>query len=111
MRWRVNPGNGTVAGIEADFQPVCHFCHTPLKAVALKLLNFPLNEPDWWERGEKNGHAIDVECWCPNCGYWTTFGVACPKDHWQKIYDRTESIYKAAPRSAVGPVREYPIRA
>ena len=93
MRWRVNPSNGSMAGLEADFAPLCPYCGTALQPVALKLLNFQLNEPGWWERGEKNAYAIDVECWCPDCGYWAPFGVAVPADHWKKIRAEAAEAY------------------
>jgi len=93
--WKIDEDNGSFSGLEADFKPVCKHCKTEMSAVALKLFCFPLNEPDWWEKGIKNGHAIDVEVWCPNCGYWEPFGVACPKDHWEKIHQAAGALWDA----------------
>jgi len=84
-RWRV-ADNGSWANLECDFQPLCRFCKTPLIAWYLGLFNFPLNEPDWWERGIQNGHAVDVICICPECGYRKAFGVALDKEHWWKLH-------------------------
>jgi hypothetical protein len=93
--WRINPDNGSFAGLEADFVPKCPYCGTALEAAALKLFRFPLNEPDWWEKGIQNGHAIDVEVLCPNCGYWEPYGVACPKDYWEKIRRASQALWDA----------------
>src|SRR5512135_222246 len=92
-RWRFNLDNGTFAGLEANFGPTGPYCGFRLEPVALKLLNFQLNEQAWWEEGEKRAYAIDVECWCPVCGYWEPYGVACPKDHWEKVRAATEEAY------------------
>lgn len=92
-RWRFNLENGTFAGLEADFAPTCPYCGGYLEAVAVKLLNFQLNEPAWWERGEKRAHAIDVECWCPECGYWEPYGVAVSEDHWNAVQKKAAEEY------------------
>ena len=94
-----------MAGLEADFVPLCRYCGKVLQPVALKLLNFQLNEPAWWERGEKNAYAIDVECWCEDCGYWVPFGVACPKDHWEKVKAEAVRIYGQGTRTKMGQIQ------
>ena len=86
-RWKV-VDNGTFSGLEADFQPVCHYCLTPMESSCIKLVHFPLNEPAYWLKGQRNGRAIDCECECPRCGYWETFGVAVSKEHWNKVNER-----------------------
>jgi len=101
-RWKVNPSEDNISGLEADFVPMCGVCEKqPMEVLSLKLLNFPLNEPDWWKKGEQNAYAIDVEVWCPACGLWDVFGVACPKDHWKKLHSETKRIYETSTSSQV----------
>jgi hypothetical protein len=96
-RWRINANNGSFTGLEADFQPACPHCRvTQLEPMAIKLITFPLNEEDWWKRGIKNAHAIDVEVRCPACGYWEPYGVACPEDHWEKINKAAAKLWESA---------------
>uniref|UniRef100_A0A6M3K3G8 Uncharacterized protein n=1 Tax=viral metagenome TaxID=1070528 RepID=A0A6M3K3G8_9ZZZZ len=90
-RWQV-VDNGTYAGLECNFQPMCHYCKVPMGNSCIKLLHFPLNEPAYWERGEINGYAVDVEVECPLCGYWETFGVAVDKEHWKMLRIQTEEL-------------------
>jgi hypothetical protein len=79
-----------MSGLEADFQPVCHYDNIPMENTCIKILHFPLNEPEYWEKGKWNGYALDVECECPQCGYWETFGVAVDPKHWATVYKQYE---------------------
>ena len=83
-RWKV-VDNGTWANLEADFQPMCRYCKIPTECSHLKLFKFPLNEPDYWERGEMNAHAVDVNTRCPQCGFKQMFGVAVEPEYWNKL--------------------------
>ena len=90
--------NGTYSGLECRFTPCCHYCYeldghkVEMQNTCIKLLNFPLNEPAYFEHGIMNGYAIDVEVECPICGYWEVFGVAVDKEHWQQVDKRTKEV-------------------
>ena len=92
-RWRVED-NGTWAQLEADFQPMCRFRGIPLVCTNIKLFKFPLNEPAYWERGEINGHAVDVDTRCPQCGLNKMFGVAVEEEHWFKLFVQAKGEYE-----------------
>lgn len=92
-RWRVRD-NGTWAHLEADFQPMCRHCGSEMATTNLKLLRFPLNEPAYWLRREINGHAVDVNVRCVECGYKRIFGVALAKEDWEKLYGKAEAEFK-----------------
>jgi len=93
-RWRV-ADNDTWAQLECDFQPMCRFCGAPLQCQNLKLFQFPLNEPAYWLRGEINGHAVDVNTACSNCGHRKLFGVALESKHWNKLYWQARREHEA----------------
>ena len=91
-RWSVLD-NGTWSSLDCDFQPLCKFCQVPLECTSIALLNFPLNEPAYWENGEFNAHAVDVKTRCPECGWRKMFGVALPKEHWMLLHKQAEREY------------------
>jgi len=35
-----------------------------------------------------NSHAIDFEFICPNCGFWSPFGVAIDAAHYERVKKR-----------------------
>jgi len=65
-----------------------------MEATNLKLLRFPLNEPAFWKNGEINGHAVDVNVRCPDCGYKKMFGVAMAKEDWIKLYGKARAEFE-----------------
>lgn len=80
--WRENWDQNNVTGIECLFRPSCAFDGEPMDFHVVKVHKFKIND------GDHDSHAIDFEFSCPKCGWWTPFGVAISKEHYEKIkYD------------------------
>ena len=54
-----------------------------------KPMNFPINDGT----EERNAYATDVEVLCPECGCWSTFGVAISKEHFERTIKNIEKEY------------------
>ena len=68
--------------IDCHTQSLCPFDGSGEKLLTSKLLNFDLVPGS----GEKDAHAIDMECRCQECGHWDIFGVALSESEHNKLY-------------------------
>lgn len=77
--WTFNHVDGGVEVIHnGDKSPECRFCKKPLVANNLKKMH--IHDIDGYE-----GHAIDIECICPECGLFQVFGVAVSEQDFNDI--------------------------
>lgn len=75
--WREAPN--CILGLECCFNPSCPFDGAEMGFYVSKVHKFKIND------GDHDSHAIDMEFTCPECGYWTPFGVAISKEHYERI--------------------------
>jgi hypothetical protein len=68
-------------GLRCLFIPKCEFCGTSMIVWCCKPIKFKINDGG----DTPNSHAVDVEMWCPECGYWEAFGVAVSKEHYEDV--------------------------
>lgn len=78
--WEVNK-QGDDFELLCHIVPTCQFCGTPVEVWMLKKLNFDIIKGS----GKRDGHAIDVDTWCPVCGLEETFGVAVSEKEYKAI--------------------------
>jgi len=58
--------------------PHCRFCKTPVVGHMLKKMK--ISDIDGY-----SGHALDIECICPDCGAMYIFGTAITKKDFESI--------------------------
>lgn len=87
--YRLWAGDETVTtGLVCLFQPKCQFCETNMQVWTIKPQNFEINDGT----GHKNAHAMDIEMWCPTCGYTEMFGVPISKEHYEFVQRRLKFL-------------------
>lgn len=70
-----------ITGLQCNIRPKCLFCGTPLAYFTLKIHKFGINDGS----GGLNSHAIDFEFGCPECGFWSPWGVAIDAAHYERV--------------------------
>ena len=70
-------------GLQCLFWPKCDFCGARMAFWCAKPHKFSINDGDDVPRS----HAIDIELYCPLCGYWEAFGVAVSKEHYEHVVE------------------------
>ena len=78
-----------LTGLTCNFIPRCLYCNAPMGFYNAKPMNFPINDGT----DERNAYATDVEVLCPECGCWSTFGVAISKEHFERTMKNIEKEY------------------
>jgi hypothetical protein len=70
-----------VIGLQCLFWPKCEYCGTKMSFWCAKPHRFSINDGDDHPRS----YAVDIELYCPACGFWEAFGVAISSDHYDYI--------------------------
>lgn len=86
--WTTN--KNSLTEIDCCFNPKCPYCNTELEFSLLKLHKFSINDGT----DGKNSHAIDFEFVCPACGFWSPFGVAIDRAHYERVKERFDEFIK-----------------